>query len=157
MIKWADEVADNPPTPRPVKTVPRHHAEVRRATAADVAEIFKGDFVIGTTIEEPHHPVGLDLAKLVKRSSGIFGATGTGKSFLTRMVLAGVMQKNAAAALVFDMHNEYGVSDLDSDRNVTVLGLQDLFGRSRVQVRCSRLQHPHQRHCPRLHPRNRYG
>ena len=120
--------------PRPVKTVPRHHAEVRTATAGDVAEIFGGSFTIGSTIEEPHHPVGLDLAKLVKRSSGIFGATGTGKSFLTRMVLAGVMKENVAAALVFDMHNEYGVADLDSDRGVEVPGMQTLFGRSRVQV-----------------------
>jgi DNA helicase HerA-like ATPase len=48
-------------------------------------------FVIGETIEQGY-PVGLDLEKLVKRSSGIFGATGTGKSFLTRMVLAGLMQ-----------------------------------------------------------------
>ena len=133
---WQDKVdaGEIKTGPRPVKTVPSHHASVRVATAGDVAEIFDGDFVLGTTIEEPHHPVGLDLAKLVKRSSGILGATGTGKSFLTRMVLAGVMKENVAAALVFDMHNEYGVSDIDSDRNVTVLGLQDLFGRSRVQV-----------------------
>ncbi|MGB1252244.1 MAG: ATP-binding protein [Candidatus Promineifilaceae bacterium] len=133
---WQDKVdtGEIQTGPRPVKTVPSHHASVRIATAADVAEIFKGDFVLGSTIEEPHHPVALDLAKLVKRSSGIFGATGTGKSFLTRMVLAGVMKANVAAALVFDMHNEYGFSDIDSDRNVTVLGLQDLFGRSRVQV-----------------------
>ena len=120
--------------PRPVKTVPAHHSTVRIADAGDVAEIFGGSFTIGTTIEEPHHPVGLDLAKLVKRSSGIFGATGTGKSFLTRMVLAGVMKENVAAALVFDMHNEYGVEDIDSDRGIKVPGMQTIFGRSRVQV-----------------------
>ncbi len=120
--------------PRPVKTVPAHHSTVRIASAADVAEIFGGDFTIGTTIEEPHHKVGLDLAKLVKRSSGIFGATGTGKSFLTRMVLAGVMNENAAAALVFDMHNEYGVDSHDSDREVTVWGLKRLFSSARVQI-----------------------
>lgn len=134
--KWDDDRANGKiqTGPRPVKTVPAHHATVRLASEADVAEIFDGDFVLGHTIEEPHHPVGMDLKRLVKRSSGIFGATGTGKSFLTRMVLAGVMKANVAAALVFDMHNEYGFSDTDSDRGVTVLGLQDLFGASRVQI-----------------------
>ena len=132
--RWQERAGRGEISSRPVKTVPAHHAPVRLADAGDVAEIFKGDFTIGTTIEEPHHPVHLDLKRLVKRSSGIFGATGTGKSFLTRMVLAGIMQENVAAALVFDMHNEYGYSDIDSDRGVNVLGLKDLFGRSRVQI-----------------------
>jgi DNA helicase HerA-like ATPase len=61
--------------------------------------------------------VRLDLKKFVKRSSGIFGATGTGKSFLTRMVLAGLMLEDVAAALVFDMHNEYAFDDADTDRD----------------------------------------
>lgn len=124
------------PGPRPVKTVPAHHADVRQATQADVDQIFGTDgpgmFVIGSTIEQGY-PVRLDLNKFVKRSSGIFGATGTGKSFLTRMVLAGLMRENAAAALVFDMHNEYAFDDLDSDIGGSVRGLQSLFSRD-VQV-----------------------
>ncbi|MCZ7674342.1 MAG: ATP-binding protein [Chloroflexi bacterium] len=75
----------------------------------------------------------LDLHKFVKRSSGIFGATGTGKSFLTRMVLAGLMKEDVAAALVFDMHNEYAFDDSDTDRDVRVRGLKSLFGQ-KVQV-----------------------
>ncbi|MCA9975670.1 MAG: DUF87 domain-containing protein, partial [Anaerolineales bacterium] len=121
------------PSPRPVRTVPAHHTLVRLADEGDVAEIFPGSFTIGTTTTEPHHPVGLDLAKLVKRSSGIFGATGTGKSFLTRMVLAGVMKEQVAAALVFDMHNEYAFDDSDTDRGKRVWGLKSLFGQN-VQV-----------------------
>lgn len=134
-IEWetAVEQGDVETGARPVKTVPAHHAAVRLADAGDVQEIFGGEFTIGHTIEQ-EHPVGLDLKKLVKRSSGIFGATGTGKSFLTRMVLAGVMKENVASALVFDMHSEYGLDDLDSDRGVTVLGLRSLFGRKRVSV-----------------------
>nr|MCA9923366.1 DUF87 domain-containing protein [Anaerolineales bacterium] len=106
---WEDRVergVENP-GPKPVKTVPAHHVEVRAANEADVADIFgkdgKGMFVVGHTIEQGY-PVRLDLNKFVKRSSGIFGATGTGKSFLTRMVLAGLMKEDVAAALVFDMH-----------------------------------------------------
>ncbi len=84
------------PRPLPVKTVPPHHATVRLAGPGDIAEIFgkageKGNFVIGYTREQ-EHPVCLDLEKFVQRSSGVFGATGTGKSFLTRIVLAGLVQ-----------------------------------------------------------------
>jgi hypothetical protein len=135
-FEWQDQISQGQadrPAPRPVKTVPAHHAPVRLAESGDVDEIFTGSFSLGTTIEDPHHPVKIDLERLVKRSSGIFGATGTGKSFLTRMILAGVMHQNVAAALVFDMHNEYGLDDKDSDRGTTVPGMKGLFG-SRVQV-----------------------
>lgn len=120
-------------SPKPVKTVPAHHALVRLADEADVAEIFgKEGFVAGHTIEQGYK-VRLDLHRFVQRSSGIFGATGTGKSFLTRMVLAGLMCEDVAAALVFDMHNEYAFDDTDTDRQARVRGLKTIFGQ-RVQV-----------------------
>ena len=135
---WEERVerGQENPGPKPVKTVPAHRASVRLADEADVAEIFgkegAGMFTVGHTIEQ-NYPVRLDLDRFVKRSSGIFGATGTGKSFLTRMVLAGLMREDVAAALVFDMHNEYGFDDIDTDQEKTVRGLQSLFG-TRVQV-----------------------
>ena len=87
----------------------------RLASAGDVAEIFgdpgeEGNFVIGSTREQDH-PVCINLDKFVQRSAGIFGATGSGKSFLTRIILAGLIEHNAASVLVFDMHNEYGFDD----------------------------------------------
>jgi hypothetical protein len=119
--------------PKPVKTVPAHHAPVRLANEEDVAVIFgKEGLVIGHTIEQGY-PIRLDLERFVKRSSGIFGATGTGKSFLTRIVLAGLICKDVASTLVFDMHNEYAFDAEDSDNKVTVPGLKYLFGQ-RVQV-----------------------
>ncbi len=136
--EWEARVSsgDENPGPKPVKTVPPHHAPVRAADPADVATIFGEEggfnFVVGHTIEQGY-PVCIDLERFVKRSSGIFGATGTGKSFLTRMVLAGLMKTNVAAALVFDMHNEYGFDDTDSDRGERVWGLKSLF-RSQVEV-----------------------
>jgi DNA helicase HerA-like ATPase len=138
LLDWQERVEKGleQPGPKPVKTVPAHHADVRPARPEDVDEIFgkrgKGVFAIGQTIEQGY-PVRLDLKKFVKRSSGIFGATGTGKSFLTRMVLAGLMRENVAAALVFDMHNEYAYDDMDADQEKQVRGLQSLFGQS-VQV-----------------------
>jgi uncharacterized protein len=121
----------------PVKTVPAHHAHVRLANPGDIAEIFgktseAGNFVIGATREQGH-PVCINLDKFVQRSSGVFGATGTGKSFLTRIVLAGLMHHNRASVLVFDMHNEYGFDDTASDTGERVIGLKTKFP-SQVRV-----------------------
>jgi hypothetical protein len=132
--KWIDEIdagLREKPRPRPVKTVPAHHADAFLASEGDIAEIFKGDFVIGETREQKHK-VYIDLEKFVKRSSGIFGATGTGKSFLTRLLLAGLINHDKASVLVLDMHNEYAFDDFDEDNN-PVPGLKNKFG-SKVQV-----------------------
>jgi energy-coupling factor transporter ATP-binding protein EcfA2 len=125
------------PHPLPVKTIPPHHAEVRLAEEGDIAEIFgksedEGNFVIGYTREQ-EHPVCINLDKFVQRSAGVFGATGSGKSFLTRLVLAGLIHHNTASVLVFDMHNEYGFDDTASDTHSAVIGLKTKFS-SRVRV-----------------------
>ncbi|MGW8226394.1 MAG: ATP-binding protein [Anaerolineales bacterium] len=137
---WQQEIeaGERPrPRPLPVKTIPSHHAKVRMASPGDIAEIFGkegegGNFVIGYTREQSH-PVCLDLDKFVQRSSGVFGATGSGKSFLTRLVLAGMIQYNRASVLVFDMHNEYGFDDTASDTGEKVIGLRTKFP-SRLRV-----------------------
>jgi hypothetical protein len=138
--RWQEEIElglREKPRPLPVKTVPPHHAQVRLAGPGDIAEIFgntdrAGNFIIGYTREQ-EHPVCLDLDKFVQRSSGVFGATGTGKSFLTRLLLAGLIHHNRAALLVLDMHNEYGFEDTASDTGQRVPGLRDKFpGRVRV-------------------------
>lgn len=128
---------ENLPRPLPIKTVPSHHSLARLASAGDVAEIFgepgeKGFFEIGKTREQ-NHPVCINLDKFVQRSAGIFGATGSGKSFLTRIILAGLIEHNAASVLVFDMHNEYGFDDIASDTGQPVVGLRSKFA-SRVRV-----------------------
>ncbi|HFC09939.1 MAG TPA: DUF87 domain-containing protein [Chloroflexi bacterium] len=120
------------PTPKPIKTVPSHLAPTRLATEGDIDEIFRGNFTIGYTREQGH-PVRINLDKFVQRSAGVFGATGTGKSFLTRILLAGLIHHNAAATLIFDMHNEYAYDDVASDTNKRIVGLQTRFG-SRVFV-----------------------
>ena len=134
---WVKEKGGQTPHLLPVKTIPQHHAPVRMASGGDIAEIFgdpgaKGNFVIGYTREQGH-PVCINLEKFVQRSAGVFGATGTGKSFLTRIVLAGLMHQTKAAVLVFDMHNEYGYDDTASDSGMRVTGLKTKFA-SRVRV-----------------------
>jgi hypothetical protein len=134
--RWRAEHPEDP-HPMPIKTIPLHHAQVRLAAAGDVAEIFGkpeqgSNFVIGSTREQGL-PVCIDLDKFIQRSSGIFGATGTGKSFLTRIILAGLIHQDSAAVLVFDMHNEYGFDDTASDSGERVTGLRTKFpGRVRV-------------------------
>ena len=128
--RWREAHPEDP-WPIPVKTVPAHHSNVFMASAGDVAEIFGdpeegGRFVVGHTREQ-NHPVCIDLDKFVQRSSGIFGATGSGKSFLTRIILAGLINYNRASVLVFDMHDEYGYDDTASDTNQKIVGLRSKF------------------------------
>jgi DNA helicase HerA-like ATPase len=68
----------------------------------------------------------LNLEELVKRSNGIFGKSGTGKTFLTRLLLIGMLQKGRAVNLVFDMHSEYGWEGT-SESGRKVKALKQLF------------------------------
>ena len=138
--RWIEAIESglkDAPAPLPVKTVPAHHADVRLAGEGDIAEIFgksekSGNFIIGYTREQ-ELPVCINLEKFVQRSSGVFGATGTGKSFLTRILLAGLMHYNRSSVLVLDMHNEYGLDDTASDTGQKVIGLRTKF-QSKVRV-----------------------
>ena len=75
-------------------------------------------------------PVCINLNRFVERSNGIFGKTGTGKSFLTRLVLCGLIKNKKAVNLVFDMHNEYGFRAMKEggQGNSFVKGLKQLLG-----------------------------
>jgi DNA helicase HerA-like ATPase len=66
------------------------------------------------------------MEELVKRSNGVFGKSGTGKTFLTRLLLIGMLQKSRTTSLIFDMHNEYGWEGT-SERDRKVKGLKQLF------------------------------
>ncbi len=117
----------------PIKTVPQHFASVFEATAQDVIDIFgeekdstKSFFNMGSPLDM-QAPVCIDLAKLSERSSGIFGKSGTGKTFLTRLVLAGLIKRQAATTLIFDMHNEYGLQARQESDVKFVKGLKTLF------------------------------
>lgn len=116
--------------PRPVKTVPGHFSTVRVATEEDVNQVFGEDdathFYIGTPLDMEEVRVHLDLQRMAERSVGVFGKSGTGKSFLTRILLAGMIKKNAAVSLIFDMHNDYGW-EVQSEMHRPVKGLKQLF------------------------------
>jgi DNA helicase HerA-like ATPase len=115
--------------PQPVKTVPSHFSAVNVASQRDVELVFgdedENKFFIGTPLDM-ETKICLDLAEFVKRSNGIFGKSGTGKTFLTRMLLIGMLQKSTAVNLVFDMHNEYGWEGR-SETGYKVKALKQLF------------------------------
>ncbi len=123
---------------RPAKTVPAHFTRVYDATPEEVEAIFgdadaEGNLYIGEPLEMPNVRVALDLRRFVERPSGVFGKTGTGKTFLTRMLLAGIIKEQVAVNLVFDMHNEYGWKVQDEAKQ-DVKGLRQLFYDGRVSV-----------------------
>jgi DNA helicase HerA-like ATPase len=114
----------------PPKTVPRHFAPVMDANEEDFKRVFGGEdathFEIGKPLDMDV-PVCLDLERFVERSNGVFGKSGTGKSFLTRLLLCGTIKAGVASNLIFDMHTEYG-HDAYSENGTFVKGLRQLFG-----------------------------
>jgi DNA helicase HerA-like ATPase len=115
--------------PQPVKTVPGHFAAVNLASEQDMELVFgKEDhsrFFIGNPLDMETR-LCLNLEEFVKRSNGIFGKSGTGKTFLTRILLIGMLQKSRAVNLIFDMHNEYGWKGT-SEGGPSVKALKQLF------------------------------
>src|SRR5262249_18996680 len=116
--------------PKPVKTIPSHFMPVEIAAASDINDVFGSEdathFNIGAPLELEETQVNLNLRRLVERSSGVFGKSGTGKSFLTRIILAGVIKRDLAVNLIFDMHNDYGW-EVQDERGPKAKGLRQLF------------------------------
>jgi hypothetical protein len=124
----------------PVKTIPSHFSQVYDASERDFRAVFgweddphRRNFAIGQPLDMDV-PICIDLDRFVERSNGVFGKSGTGKSFLTRLLLCGIIRKQAAVNLIFDMHSEYGWEAVREGKQFsTVKGLRQLFP-SQVQV-----------------------
>lgn len=118
----------------PVKTIPSHFSQVYEASERDFRAVFgweddphRRNFAIGQPLDM-NVPVCIDLDRFVERSNGVFGKSGTGKSFLTRLLLCGIIRKQAAVNLIFDMHSEYGwEAPSEGKQYSTVKGLRQLF------------------------------
>ncbi|AFZ50860.1 helicase HerA domain-containing protein [Dactylococcopsis salina] len=118
----------------PVKTIPSHFSQVYEASEIDFRSVFgweddpmRKNFSVGQPLDMDV-PVCLNLESFVERSNGIFGKSGTGKSFLTRLLLSGIIRKQAAVNLIFDMHSEYGWEAMQEGKGFsTVKGLRQLF------------------------------
>ncbi len=136
-----DEVVAGQGDPHLVKTIPVHFSVVCEAEEEDVNQVFGSEdmgtqfFHIGRPLDM-ETPICMDLESFVERSNGIFGKTGTGKTFLTRLVLSGLIYSNRAVNLIYDMHSEYGwqaTQETGNGRGSFVKGLKQLFG-SRVSI-----------------------
>jgi uncharacterized protein len=118
----------------PVKTIPAHFSQVYEALEKDFRCVFgwendpiRRNFAIGKPLDM-EVPICIDLDRFVERSNGVFGKSGTGKSFLTRLLISGIIKKRAAVNLMFDMHSEYGWEAMREGKHVsTVKGLRQLF------------------------------
>ena len=125
LVRGDDEAA-----PSAAKTIPPQFSLAYSASEADVATVFGQEddrhFWIGSPLDM-ESKLCINLDELVKRSIGVFGKSGTGKTFLTRLLLVGILQSGQASSLIFDMHNEYGHGGRDSDRGIMVKGLKQLF------------------------------
>ena len=117
--------------PAAAKSIPSHFSRAFTASQEDVETVFgseeDGNFWIGSPLDM-ESKLCLDLGELVKRSMGVFGKSGTGKTFLTRLLLTGIVQSGQASSLIFDMHSEYGWQGQDTDKGRMVKGLKQLFG-----------------------------
>ena len=113
------------------KTIPEHFAPVYAASQADIDVVFRAQgadaFALGSPQGMESASIRLDLGTLASRSVGVFGASGSGKTFLARMLLAGLVKEGQAVSLVFDMESEYGWQGQDNDRRRQVKGLKQLF------------------------------
>ena len=122
---------------QPVRTVPSHYAQAYEATQEELETIFGAEdenhLWIGSPLDMENTLIRLELPKLVERSSGVFGKSGTGKTYLTRILMAGILQKRAGVQLIFDMHNEYGWQGTTEGPWGQVKGLKQLFS-SQVAV-----------------------
>jgi len=134
---------DGAGSPKPVKTIPAHFSRVYEATPEDVDTIFgqegrdkkTGDYRwhIGSPLDMSESvKINLNLNRLVERSSGVFGKSGTGKSFITSIILSKVINESVATCLIFDMHGDYGWK-LKGEKGREFHGLRQLC-QSRVQV-----------------------
>jgi len=123
-------VIDELEGPLPVKTIPGHFTQAFNATEEDVNKVFGAEdgthFNVGSPLELQETNINLNLKRLVERSIGVFGKSGTGKSFLTRVLMAGVLNRQIGVSLIFDMHNDYGW-EITDERGPKVKGLKQLF------------------------------
>ena len=140
LASFQPQSSDNDDELLPVKTIPSHFSQVYDASERDFRKVFgweddphRRNFSVGQPLDM-EVPICLDLDRFVERSNGIFGKSGTGKSFLTRLLLSGIIRKQAAVNLIFDMHSEYGWEAVSEGKQFsTVKGLRQLFP-NQVQV-----------------------
>lgn len=114
-----------------VKTLPGVGYQSRRANQMDIAHVY-GDpsdpnrAQIGGTREE-NFPVCISLNRFLERSFGVFGMSGSGKSYLLKVLLSEAIRQNRTGFLIYDFHCEFANSDINPETKKQIPGLKDLY------------------------------
>jgi len=117
-------MVDNSGNVLSIKTIPEHFSIARKATGEDLETVFMKKASIPFFVGNPltmDEKIYVDLKKLCERNSAIFGITGSGKTFLARIVFSGIIKNDVASLLVFDMHNEYGFAAKNDEKHFPAL------------------------------------
>jgi hypothetical protein len=88
-------------------------------------------------IGEPRYSIPVDVRKLVNLNFGIYGKSGSGKTFVANLligycILYGLLNRDLEdyidiRFLIFDMHDEYSLSVLDNNRRPIAKGVANIF------------------------------
>lgn len=118
-------------------TIPPLFSSIRSTTSEDISKLYNEDdsdkeyVLIGTLrgITEDKVPAKIDLIALLSLHGAIFAKTGSGKTFLGRLLAGHVTNFDMSSALIFDMHSEYGYHPLGLKGifrdKVVVMGIED--------------------------------
>ena len=115
---------------RRVRSIPGIGAKIRMAEQSDMELLFgKEDathkHIYGT--REENLPICLDMKQLLSRSFGVFGTSGSGKSYTMKVVLSETIKCGLTGLLIFDAHNEYAYEDVNPETGKRIPGLKTLY------------------------------
>lgn len=113
-----------------VKTLPGVGYSTRRAELNDIEHVYGNPSDpdrahIGGTREE-NYPVSIDLNRFLERSFGVFGMSGSGKSYLLKVLLSESIRQDKTNFLIYDFHNEFAYRDINPETKKQIPGLKDL-------------------------------
>ena len=117
-----------------VKTLPGVGYNARRAEKSDIIHVY-GDpsdpdkAQIGGTREE-NFPICIDLNRFLERSFGVFGMSGSGKSYLLKVLLSEAIRQNRTGFLIYDFHSEFANQDINPETKKQIPGLKNLHPNS---------------------------
>lgn len=122
-------------------TIPGYGSRLLKASSSDIS-LFYGEsdwrriFPLGRPklIGETGYEVPVDIKNLVNLNFGIYGKSGSGKTFAANLlvgygVLYTLYAENSVNLrfLIFDMHDEYSLSVLDNNRIPIAKGVANIF------------------------------
>jgi len=126
--------------PRPADTIPSFFSPIRNISSEEIKIFFGSEdqdrkWNIGSpkTPKKTQIEVPIDITQLVNLSFGIFGKSGTGKTFLGNLIAGALTvyslknKESMLRLLIFDMHSEYGLELRDNYGQAVGDGVGKIF------------------------------